>query len=238
MKHLPLVWSGLLLASPSALHAGCCEHQTPSETFQSARAAGEYRVLSCEPFRGDDGTIRTRYRLSLNQALKGEAPGELEVDYQGGRLADEMAQSSLNPDWNAGEDYILHLEQAKDGQWQPAPFRSRRNAGTLAQKKALRDFVRNGANGPAPREPQPREGSGQGNSGVPSSRITTTGYFETSGVPCRFTTDTNSTMAGIPAAVGVPALRAAANVVPCAGIRSPPCGPGSPPGRAPTTHGA
>ena len=182
-----LAIGGLLLLLPSAVRAGCCDPQTPSETFRAARAVGEYRVVSTEPVRGDDGRIHTHYQLSLTQSLKGDAPADLKLGYPGGQVGDVVEQSSLNPGWSAGEDQILHLQQAADGTWQAAPFRNRKNTGTPEEKKALRTYFRNGAKGLAPKQAKTPEDSGQENAGVPGSRLTTTGYFETSGVPCRFT---------------------------------------------------
>lgn len=182
-----LAIGGLLLLLPSAVRAGCCDHQTPSETFRVARAVGEYHVTSVEPVRGDDGRIHTHYQLSLNQSLKGGAPAELKLGYPGGQVGGVVETSSLNPGWSAGDDQILHLHQAADGSWQATPFRSRKNAGKQEEKVALRNFFRNGAKGPLPKQTKTPEESSQENAGVPGSRITPTGYAESDGVPCRFT---------------------------------------------------
>ena len=181
-----LAIGGLLLLLPSAVRAGCCDHETPTQTFRAAHAIGEYRVISAEPLRGEDGRIRTHYLLSLTQGLKGDAPADLEIAYPGGRIGDIVETSSLNPGWSAGEDQIVHLEQTAGGIWQPTPFRSRKNAGTPQERKALRDYFRNGAQGPLPKHLLTREGTSEGKSGVPGSRITTTGYMEDNGVPCRY----------------------------------------------------
>ncbi len=193
MKTHPIALTALLFATANPLQGGCCPHETPAETYRAAAAIGEYRVAAVEAFAAADGRIRTRYRLSLTESLKGQAPDGLEAEYPGGALAGTFEQSSLNPGWEEGEDHILHLQQNRDGNWEPAPFRSIPNAGNPERRKALRDHVRSGARKPFPVEAAPRNGSDQGNSGVPGSRITTTGYFETSGVPSRFANCDNGT---------------------------------------------
>jgi hypothetical protein len=193
MKSHPIVFAGLLITASPHVQAGCCDHETPAETYRAAAAIGEYRVVSVETFSNAEGRIRTRYRLSLTESLKGRAPADLETEYPGGTLAGTIEHSSLHPGWTEGEDQILHLKQGPDGTWQPAPFRSIRNSGSPERRKALRDLVRGGARKPLSAEPEPRDVSGQENSGVPGSRITTTGYFETSGVPNRFINCDNGT---------------------------------------------
>jgi len=187
MKFHPIAVTGLLLSFPSLLRAGCCERHEAAEVFKSARAIGDYRILSAETFAGPGGNLFTRFTASLNQALKGDAPARLGFTLPGGRLGALTEISSLGLDLSAGDDCIFHLRQEADGFWTPQPFRSHRNRGTLAEKKALRDFFRGGARG---RMPKPAtEVVAQENSGVPGSRLTPTGYFENaSGVPCRFIT--------------------------------------------------
>ncbi len=195
MKINSIAFTGILLLAYPDLQAGCCDRETPTETFLAAAAIGEYRVLSVEPSVTAEGRIRTIYRLSLTQSLKDQAPGELELEYPGGTFGGKMEHSSLNPGWSIGEDQIIHLKQTAEGDWQPTPFRSVRNSGSPAEKKALRDHFRNGARNPLPREPkpEPRDASSQSNSGVPGSRITATGYTENSGVPSRFINCDNGT---------------------------------------------
>ena len=183
-----LALGGLLLLLPSAVRAGCCDHETPSESFRAAHAIGEYRIVSAQAVRGEDGRIRTHYVLSLTEALKGEAPANVAVAYPGGSIGDEAESSSLNPGWSAGEEEIIHLRRTPGGEWEPTPFRSSKNAGTPEERKALRDYFRKGALGaaPKPKQQHTRENSSQGSSGVPGSRLTPTGYSEDGGVPSRF----------------------------------------------------
>jgi hypothetical protein len=187
MKFHPIVVTGLLLSIPSLLRAGCCERHEAADAFKLASAIGDYRILSAETIAGPGGTLYTRFTASLNQVLKGDAPAQLVFTLPGGRLGALTEVSSLGLDLSAGDDCIFHLRREADGSWTPKPFQSHRNRGTLAEKKALRDFFRDGARG---RMPKPAtEVVSQENSGVPGSRLTPTGYFENaSGVPCRFIT--------------------------------------------------
>lgn len=179
----------LLLMFPATLDAGCCDLQSPSQTFLKAGAVGEYRVESAESQRGCEGRIRTIYRLVLTSALKGKAPAVVEWNVSGGLVGDEFESSSLNPGWEPGEDQILHLHQHEDGRWEPIPFRSKRNTGSPAERKALRNFIKRGAVGDAPtRTPEPDTITSSAATAVPESRITSTGYTETNGVPNRFVT--------------------------------------------------
>jgi Matrixin len=188
MKIHQIAVTGLLLSFPPLLRAGCCEHHDNTEIFQSAHAIGEYRILSVETFAGPTGILFTRYTAGLNQALKGEAPAHLGFETQGGRLAGVSEVSSLGLDLSTGDDCIFHLRQQPDGSWSPQPFKSHRNRGSLAEKKALRDYFRGGARGRMPRPANPAPaGSDQDNSGVPGSVVTATGYSESSGIPTRFT---------------------------------------------------
>jgi hypothetical protein len=191
MNFPPLAIAGLILSCPSLLRAGCCEHHDAAEAFQQAHALGEYRILSAESMAGPSGRLLTRFTASLNQALKGEAPAMLVFDTPGGRNGHRVEFSSLGLDLSPGEDCILHLRRNDDGSWAPLPFQSHRNRGTMAERRALRDYFRGGARGRMPAVAKPsnaeQTGTGQDHSGVPGSVVTPTGYAEPAGHPTRFT---------------------------------------------------
>lgn len=187
MKIQTLVFAGYAAAFTSVLRAGCCEHHDAAEVFQTSAAVGDYRIVSAESFATPAGTLATRYTAELNQALKGDAPAALVFETPGGRLGKLVEISSLGLELTAGDDCILHLRQDAGGAWTPLPFRTFKNHGTATEKKALRHYFRNGARGKMPKPAG--DTVAQENSGVPGSRLTTTGYFEdVSGVPCRYIT--------------------------------------------------
>lgn len=187
MKIQPLVFAGYAAVFTSVLRAGCCEHHDAAEVFQTSSAVGEYRILTAESILTPAGTLTTRYTAELNQALKGNAPPDLAFQTPGGRLGKLVEISSLGLDLSAGDDCILHLRQEAGGNWTPVPFRTFKNHGTATEKKAVRNYFRNGARGKMPKSAG--DIVAQENSGVPGSRLTPTGYFENgSGVPCRYIT--------------------------------------------------
>lgn len=191
MKMHLLACASVIFAGASGLHAGCCPAEDSWETHRKAHAIGEFRVASATTYRDDNSQIRTTYRLRLNTRLKSECPAHLTWDLPGGQIDSEVEFSSLNPGWRPGEDHILYLQQEDGGTWKPMPFRALRNDGSPQDRQARREFVRNGSRGKLPvpqREQEPGTAYQQGNSGVPGSRITITGYAETNGVPNRFTT--------------------------------------------------
>ena len=189
MKIPSFAFCGLIVSAPISLHAGCCEPADSAAVFRMASAIGDYRVTSSTAFRDGEGHIRTRHVLTLNESLKSGAPLTLDFSTPGGRIGNARETSSLELRLVPGEDYILHLARNPDGSWEPLPFRTRPNAGKASDKRALRSFIRRGARGKAP---GPRQGQGVSvgdNSGVPSSKVTPTGYFEDgAGVPYRHIT--------------------------------------------------
>jgi hypothetical protein len=183
MKILPLFFAGYAAVFTGVLRAGCCEHHEAAEVFQMSAAIGEYRILSAETHATPAGTLATRYTAELNQGLKGEAPTEVAFETPGGRRGKIIEVSSLGLDLSAGDDCILHLRQDARGHWSPLPFRTLKNRGSVNERKALRAFIRNGARGKIPKPSDNR--LLEGNSGVPGSRLTNTGYFESGTIPYR-----------------------------------------------------
>jgi len=191
MRFQTFMLGGLLAASPSLVHAGCCVDHEAQESFRQADAVAEYRILSRENVDNGEGPIFTRYTAQLNETLKGVAPTQLGFKTPGGRRGRVIEFSSLGLDLAEGIDYILHLQHAADGSWSPLPFLTLRNQGTVAEKKALRSYFRSGAKGRLPRTlsgPVTQEDF----SGIPGSVVTPTGYLEQSfngtGQPARFAT--------------------------------------------------
>lgn len=178
-----LLFSGFVLSLPQAVQAGCCEHHEPAEVFRSSRAIGEYRITAVDTFVTETGPLATRYTAELTLGFKGEPPADLVFTTPGGKLGDRVEFSSLGLDLAAGDDCILHLRQDDDGNWSPRPFHTVKNRGSATDKKTLRNYFRQGARGKMPKPSAPL--LLQGNSGVPGSRITATGYFEQGTVPYR-----------------------------------------------------
>lgn len=192
MKVHALVLGGLLAVSAPALHAGCCAHHDAEASQAAASAVAEYRITSREDITdAATGLLFTRYTAQLNAALRGEAPAQVEFRTPGGRRGNVTGFSSLGLDLTSGEDYILHLRPGANGTWEPVPFATKANRGTFEEKRALRTFFREGARGKMPvAKSITSTGSTttvQGNSGVPGSTVTATGYTESGGWPARFT---------------------------------------------------
>lgn len=183
MKIQSLAVAGIVASSPAVAIAGCCEHHEPAEVFRASRAIGEYRITAVEPFVTDSGTLATRFTAELTQGFKGEPPADLVFTTPGGRRGNRVEFSSLGLDLKAGDDCILHLREDADGNWSPQPFRTIKNRGSAADKKALRNYFGQGARGKMPKPSTPL--ILEGNSGIPGSRITATGYFQQGTVPYR-----------------------------------------------------
>jgi hypothetical protein len=183
MKIQSLAIAGLVASSPAVAIAGCCEHHDPAEAFRSARAVGEYQITAVETIATPGGSLSTRYTAELNLALKGEAPRELVFETPGGRRGHVVEISSLGLNLTKGDDCILHLRQDAAGKWSPVPFRTLKNRGTAGEKTALRSYFLNGARGKLPKASAPE--LLQENSGIPGSRLTSTGYLESGSIPYR-----------------------------------------------------
>jgi len=187
MKIHPAALAALLLHTPTGLRAGCCEHLPPATILRNTDAAGDYRILAVESVLDRVGRIATRFTAELNQTLKGEAPAKVSFQTPGGHRGNTIEVSSLGLDLVAGDDCILHLRREADGSWTPLPFQSFRNHGTAIEKRSLRTYFKNGARGRMPKPAGTR--SIQQNSGIPGSRLTATGYFQSpAGVPYRHIT--------------------------------------------------
>ena len=175
---------------PGLADAGCLEPDSDEEAFQRSEAVAKTRVLGRESFKGEDGLIRTRYRLALVEAYKGSPGKVFEVVAMGGVLGNRTDIRSDFPDLDLGKTYSLMLDRDEDGKWRASGLRTmetHEGCGEMCR------FFHNGARGrrPAPAEAVKQEEEvlvDQANSGVPSSKVTATGYTETGGQPTRFTT--------------------------------------------------
>lgn len=189
MKIHALILGGLFAAaSVPVLHAGCCAAHDAEASQAAAAAVGEYRITSREDVTDATGHIFTHYTAQLNSTLKGGAPAQIDFRTPGGHRGNITEVSSQGLDLTPEDDYILHLRKDAQGAWEPVPFGTKANRGTLEEKKALRTYFREGARGrmPVATSTQPAVGHDQGNSGVPGSVVTASGYSESGGYPARF----------------------------------------------------
>ncbi len=181
MKIHAFILGGLLAAaSVPTLHAGCCAAHDAEASQAAAAAVGEYRITTREDVTDESGHIFTHYTAQLNSALKGSAPAQIDFRTPGGRHGNITEFSSLGLDLTPEDDYIFHLRQDAQGAWEPVPLSTKANRGTFEEKKALRQYFRDGARGkmPVATSTKPGVGQDQGNSGVPGSVVTPSGYQE------------------------------------------------------------
>jgi hypothetical protein len=190
-KRFPFVSCALAawIAMPGFAWAGCLEPGSDEEAFRQSEAVAKARVLGRESFMGEDGLVRTRYRLALVEAYKGRPDKVFEIVAMGGVVGARSDVRSDFPDLEVGKSYSLMLDRDADGQWKACGLRAMK---TQEGCGAACRFFHNGARGRRP-APAPLEQEGeilvdQSNNGVPGSKVTATGYTETGGQPTRFTT--------------------------------------------------
>ncbi|HEY8991753.1 MAG TPA: hypothetical protein VIM46_07235, partial [Luteolibacter sp.] len=186
-----LGWIGAWLLAESAL-AGCFLPETPARQFNASQAVVEAEVVSAEPFFSETGAIRTRYTLRKIETFKGEVPANFELVSDGGRIGDIADASSGGLRLDPGRSYVLLLDHAEDGSWTGAP---QRTFHASANRPEIPKFFRGKARGKEPGliasgSPESAATSSfTGQSGVPGSVVTATGYLQDSnGHPRRQTT--------------------------------------------------
>lgn len=173
----------------ASAHAGCLAPGGDEEAFQRSQAVAKVQVMDRDSFAGEDGLIRTRYRLALLEAYKGRLEREFEVVTLGGIDGKMNHHRSDFLDLEEGKSYALMLDQDAEGGWKASGLRAvhtKRGCGEMC------GFFRNGARGKRPGavEVQEREEEfaiNQAENGIPGSRITPSGYVESNGQPARHT---------------------------------------------------
>ncbi|HAV62084.1 MAG TPA: hypothetical protein DCY13_06930, partial [Verrucomicrobiales bacterium] len=81
-----------------------------------ADAACRATVLQVSSFRTeDDGVIRTRTLLRVDEVFKGTLPPVLRVVHDGGQVGDEGAHNGFAPEFRPGEERLLFLARRVDG---------------------------------------------------------------------------------------------------------------------------
>jgi len=186
-----LGWIGAwLLVEP--LFAGCCLPETPARQFNASQAVVAAEVVAVEPFFSETGAIRTRYTLRTIETFKGVVPASFELVSDGGRIGEIADASSGGLKLDSGRSYVLLLDRADDGGWTGAPQRAFH---VPPNHPEIPKFFRGKARGKNPGlatagSPESVETSSfTGQSGVPGSVVTATGYQQDSnGHPRRQTT--------------------------------------------------
>ena len=186
---LSLAWIGW----DAPLHAGCVVAQSDAEVFAGSAAVAEVEVLAAQVLRGADGHLQTKVRLRVIESFRGQLPAELELLEPGGEMDGRCEWRSDAVGWELGQRYVVPFSTVSgvDTAWQPQGHHAEKLR--PRQAAAQRQFYRAKARGKRPVNPlaavaAPGSVVEQGNSGVPSSKVTPTGYSEISGQPTRFTT--------------------------------------------------
>ncbi|MEY5019335.1 MAG: hypothetical protein RLZ22_423 [Verrucomicrobiota bacterium] len=178
-----------LLFSQQGSKAGCLDASCEGDIFDRSQAVAKVNVSASESFMDNDGTIATRYQLSRIETYKGEVPSEFEIISAGGRLGQRYHYRSDFLDLLVDHKYALMLSQDEEGEWKASGLTSLNAPDGCAQTC---QYLHNGARGLRPPNATisataESVGFDTANSGVPSSKVTPTGYSETGGQPTRFT---------------------------------------------------
>ncbi len=184
-----LAWAGVV----APVNAGCVVVESDAAVVASSAAVAEVEVVSAQVHCAEDGHLQTKVRVRVIEVFRGQLPAEFELVEPGGELDGRCEWRSDAGSWEVGQRYVV-------------PFLSTPGAGAKLQPRvhhteklrprqatAQRQYYRAQARGPRPVNPlaavaAPGSVVEQENSGVPGSKVTTTGYTETSGQPTRFTT--------------------------------------------------
>ena len=186
---LRIVFGLCCLLGLTDLKGGCLDATCEAELFERSQAVAKVEVITRESFIDSDDTIATRYQLRRIENYKGEVPTEFEIISAGGKLEHECHLRSDFLDLQPNQKYALMLHQDEQGRW-TAPGMMALNAPDGCEQTC--QYLHNGACGSRPQHATVAAttadvGFDTANSGVPSSKVTTTGYLETSGQPTRFT---------------------------------------------------
>lgn len=172
---------------PDVSQAGCIEPGNDASALDRSRSVAEVKVVSSEPYFTANGTIETRLVLNVIEKFKGDPPAQIEISTPGGRIGDRTDSRSDTLHLSVGKHYVLLLSLSENGKWSAHPHHI---YGANENRGALRHFFRNGGLGARPKlvpASAQETGAAQGNSGIPGSVVTPTGYQETGGQPTRFT---------------------------------------------------
>lgn len=180
----------LFSIAPSFANAGCYEPMSDAEMFERCRVVGEFQVISSDAYIGDDQLIRTRLSMRLVESFKGRISEEIEIVSPGGTVGNRNDFRSDSLQLEEGRSYVLMLDRDADGNWSALPNRAFHSPSGCGETCS---FFRDRARGPRPKSDfaatsVDSTGSDQAGAGVPGSKVTPTGYTETSGQPTRFTT--------------------------------------------------
>lgn len=181
---LSLLWFPLLI---TVARAGCIEAGSDEKAFAHSKAVVKAEVVKRASQLGEDGVIVTTYVMRLREAYKGQVDKQFVVQSTGGRVGDRCDLRSDFLDLQEGETYALMMDEDGQGAWKASGLRAgqvHEGCGEMCR------YYREGARGTKPATVRAgiRQGSDQGTNGVPGSKVTATGYSETSGVPTRWTT--------------------------------------------------
>jgi Matrixin len=171
------------------IQAGCLVPGTESAAFDASFAAGQFKVLSTEPFTAPDQTIHTRVKLSLIERFKGKIPAQIEVISAGGQMGGLCDLRSDSISLEAGESYFLMLKKPTNDTWTAHPQHAFRTGNNQLE---LKTYFLNRARGARPAfvskssvQKTIKTGTDQSAAVVPGSVV---GYSASAGSPTRFTT--------------------------------------------------
>ena len=142
-------------------------------------------VVSVEAFAAEDQSIWTRTSLKVTERFKGDAPTRFDITNPGGTLGRRSDFRSDSMSLKPGKSYVLMLEQDAAGNWSAQPHHAYH---ATTNRQNVGAYFRGKARGKRPKliaAAVDQVETYQGNSGVPGSKITTTGYVETGAQPTR-----------------------------------------------------
>ncbi len=198
---LPLVAFAFIMDCQfTPIHAGCCDHNSEKVVDSEATLIVEGRVTGKTSHRLLNRRIVTDVSIEIIEVFKGEAAAPIIIRLPGGTVGRQNEFSSMHHSLALGNDYIFKLIQ-KGNEWRCLAakvdratklveskrnkYRKARKARGLASKRVAPKFRLESRNSSL--EQQQSSGIIEL---VPqiSSIVSASGYFDTNGVPARFTT--------------------------------------------------
>jgi hypothetical protein len=131
---LSILWAGLGLAMPAALHATTLARLSLEQLASAADNVARVRCVGSES-RWEYGTIWTVTTFDVGETMKGNLPAQVIVRLPGGRVGHFTVTVDGTPKFDPGGEAILFLERSRSGGfsvtgWVEGTFRIARNPAT------------------------------------------------------------------------------------------------------------
>ncbi|MDQ8190177.1 matrixin family metalloprotease [Roseibacillus persicicus] len=164
-------------------HAGCYDECCPTHRAEAADAMVLATVTDIEVLPKGGNRLQTVATLTISEELQGrQIPAQLEVSFPGGELGEITHFDSRHVELQKGGSYLMHLQKNGE-QWIPYQASATKiDVVMLAEQKSA--FLE----GDGAKSAKKSSGTKSDCSGgsVPASQTTSTGYFESSGMPGRW----------------------------------------------------